>query len=481
MSTIRELVFGGLIFDWLIFDRLVFDWLLNASVQIGLFAILAALLSPFISKAKAKYRHCFYLAVFALCLAAPVFNTLWRARPSVAAQQQPIQGTEHSDHHFWIWNGLSKAHEPSIPIRLTSGAKTALLVIWQVLFLYQLIHFSRGIYRVHRLRRDALPISSSDIRITGGGMAGAMIEMIEMIEPPHGVVLLESTAIDDPVTVGVFRPAIILPSKVIPALDEPDLTAILAHEYGHIRRKDFLVHFLCQLTALPVAWHPGIQYLMSKISQTRELACDDYAAVRVGKRIAYARTLVRLAALCLHVPRSSAMGLGIFDGDNLEDRIMMLTEKPTSLSRAGLIGLAFATTLLFASSTVLARAVSLQEVSASTNTAQKFAGTWHWMFQGQSFATMTLVQNGSGITGTVTPSRIALGDDGELSRADPSDDSAPSPISKTKLEGSALHVTVGDGKQPIEFIVTLKDATHAEIHPVGAPPNMKPIRAERVN
>ncbi len=455
MSTIRELVF---------------DWLFNASLQIGLFAILAAILSPFIAKAKAKYQHCVYLAIFALCLAAPVLNTLWQTRPSVLAkgsQQQLIKATEHSDHHFWVWNGHSEAHESLI---LELGAKTAFLVIWQVLFLYQLIQFSRGIYRAYRLRRDALPISPSEI-----GTAGSMIE------PSHRVALLESTAIDDPVTVGVFHPAIILPSKVIPALDEPDLTAILAHEYGHIRRKDFLVHLLCQLTALPVAWHPGIQYLMSKISQTRELACDDYAAVRLGKRIGYARTLLRLASLCLQVPRSNAMGLGIFDGDNLEARIMMLTEKRTSLSRAGLIGLALATSFLFGSGTVLARAVSLQEASASTNTAKMFAGTWHWMFQGQSFATMILVQNGSGITGTVTPSRIALDDDGELSRADPSDDSTPAPISKTKLEGNALHVTVGNGNQPFEFLVTLKDATHAEIHPIGAPPNMKPIQAERAN
>jgi len=160
---------------------------------------------------------------------------------------------------------------------------------------------------------------------------------------------------------------------------------------------------------------------------------------------------------------------------------MMLTEKRTSLSRAGLIGLAFATILLFGSSTVLAHAVSLQDVPASTNTAQMFAGTWHWMFHGQSFATMSLVQNGSGITGTVTGSKIALDDNGELSRADPSDNSAPSQISKAKLEGNALHVTVTDGNQPFEFIVTLKDATHAEIHPIGAPPNMKPIQAERVN
>jgi beta-lactamase regulating signal transducer with metallopeptidase domain len=459
MSTIREIVF---------------DWLFNASVQIGLFAILAALLSPLIAKAKANYQHCFYLAIFALCLASPVFNTLWQTRPSVVAkisQQQPISGTEHSDHQFWIWNGLSKAHESII---LAPGAKTALLAIWQVFFLYQLIHFSRGIYRVHRLRRDALLISPSEIGMAGSGMNDSGIE------PPHRVVLLESTAIDDPVTVGVFHPAIILPSKVIPILDERDLTAILAHEYGHIRRKDFLVHFLCRLTALPVAWHPGIQYLMSKISRTRELACDDYAAARLGKPIMYARTLLRLASLCLHGPRSNAMGLGIFDGDNLEDRIMMLTEKRTSLSRAGLIGLALTTSFLFGSSTVLARAVSLQEASATTS-VQKFAGTWHWMFHGQSFSTMILVQNGSGITGTVTPSHIALNDDGYLSKADPTGDSTPSPISKTKLEGNGLRVTIGDGDHPFEFFVTLKDATHAEIHPVGAPPNMKPIQAERVN
>jgi len=231
--------------------ELVFDWLFNASVQIGAFAILAAVLSPFIAKAKAKYQHCFYLAIFALCLAAPVFNTLWQTRPSVVAQKQPIQGTEHSDNHFWVLNGHSKAHESII---LSPGVKTTFLVVWQVLFLYQLIHFSRGIYRVHRLRRDALLISLSEIEMAGSGMTGSMIEMIE---PPHRVVLLKSGGIDDPVTVGVFHSAIILPSKVIPALDEPDLTAILAHEYGHIRRKDFLVHFFVSVDRTACGLAPG--------------------------------------------------------------------------------------------------------------------------------------------------------------------------------------------------------------------------------
>jgi Zn-dependent protease with chaperone function len=330
-----------------------------------------------------------------------------------------------------------------------------------------MIRFSRGLYRVHRLRKGALPLS---LNIVPAGM----------LRPPCRVLLLESAAIDDPITIGVFHPAIILPSRVVPSLAAPDLAAILAHEYGHIRRKDFLVHLLCQFIVLPIAWHPGMQYLMAKISQTRELACDDYAALRLGKRITYARTLVRLASLCLHAPRSSAMELGIFDGDNLEDRIMMLTEKRASLSRAGLIGLALTTTLLFASSAMLARALSLQETSASASST-RFAGTWHWMFKGRSFATMTLTQTGSQITGSATESKIALDDNGELSQADPSENRTPVPIARARLEGDALHVTVGNDAHPMEFTVTLKDANHAEIHPLGAPPNMKPILAERIN
>jgi hypothetical protein len=342
-----------------------------------------------------------------------------------------------------------------------------IVAIWGALVLYQLIHFGRGLRRVHRVRRDAWPLSPAEIEVARSAVVS------------HRVAFLKSTGIEAPVAVGVLHPAIILPSKLIPVLGEYELSAVFAHEYAHIRRGDFFVHILCEVLSLPVALHPGIRYLMSKISQTRELACDEHAVVQLGRRRLYARTLLRLASLCFHASRGNAVGLGIFDGDNLEDRIMMLTEKRTSLSRAGLIGLALATSFLFGSSTVLARAVSLQEASASTNTVQMFAGTWHWMFHGQSFSTMVLVQNSSGITGTVTPSRIALDDAGELSKADPSEDSTPSPISRTKLEDNALRVTIGDGDHPFEFLVILKDATHAEIHPVGAPPNMKPIQADK--
>jgi len=445
----------------------VFDLVLNAFLQIGLFAIVAAVFSRLVAKARAKHQYSFYLTVLLFCLAAPVINTLWQSPSAVVAeksQQQVPSDAGGANHRFWSWQGHSKQHKQ---FTIAPGFQSWIVGIWGVLVLLRLARFSRAVHRVHRLRRDASVFSPAQV-----GMAS------QIIEAKYRVALLESTAIDDPVTVGVFHPAILLPSKVLPDLGEQELSAILAHEYGHIRRRDFPVHILCELISLPVAWHPGIGYLMSKISQTRELACDDYAAARFGERRSYANTLLHLASLCLHVPRGSAAGLGIFDGDNLEARIMMLTEKTLSLSRIGVIGLALATSITFGAGAVLAHAMSLQASSAPSNTAEKFAGTWHWMFDGRSFATMILVRSGSGFTGSVTGSRIALNGDGGLLRADLSEDSAPKPITKARLEGSALHITVTDG---FEFIVTLKDDTNVEIQPGGAPPNMKPILAEKIH
>lgn len=445
----------------------LFDLLLNAILQIGFFAVVVAIFSRLVGKTRARHQYCFYLAALLFCLAIPIINTLWQTPSTVVAEKSQLQVPSEAgaaNQLFWIWQGHSKQHRQ---FTIAPGVQSWIVGVWGFLVLLRLARFCRAVHRVHRLRRDASVLSSAQV-----GMAR------QIIAPEYRVALLESTAIEDPVTLGVFHPAILLPSKVLPDLGEQELSVVLAHEYGHIRRRDFAVHILCELISLPVAWHPGIGYLMSKISQTRELACDDFAAALLGKRRSYANTLLHLASLCLHVRRGNAAGLGIFDGDNLEARIMMLTEKKLSLSRTSVIGLVLATSITFSAGAVVAHAMSLQASSQASSKAEKFAGTWHWMFNGKSFATMILVRSGSGFTGSVTGSQIALNDDGGLLRADPSDDSKPKPISKATLEGSVLHITVADG---FEFMVTLKDNTHAEIRPVGAPPNMKPIPAERIH
>jgi beta-lactamase regulating signal transducer with metallopeptidase domain len=435
-------------------EEILFDLLLNALLQIGFFAVVAASFSRLVAKARAKHQYCFYLGVLLFCLAVPVINTLWHIPPTVVAarsQQQLTSEAGAANHRFLIWQEEFNPSQHFVILPWFRGC----IVVWGVLVLVRLGRFTRAFHRVHRLRREASVLSLAEVGVAR-----------QIIEAKHRIMLLESSAIDDPLTAGM-----------LPSLGESELSAILAHEYGHIRRRDFPIHILCELISLPVAWHPGIRYLMSKISQTRELACDDYAAARLGKRRSYANTLLRLASLSVHVSRGNTAALGIFDGDNLETRIMRLTEKRLSLSRASLIGLALAMSITYGSGAVVAHAISLQASTKPSSAAEEFVGTWHWMFGKKSFSTMILARSGPGFAGSITRSRVMLNKDGGLLRADPSEDSTPKPITKATLEGSALHIVADD----FEFIVTLKDDKHAEIHPIEAPPKMKPIPAEKVN
>ena len=156
---------------------------------------------------------------------------------------------------------------------------------------------------------------------------------------------------------------------------------------------------------------------------------------------------------------------------------MQLTMRNKSFTYRSLLGLLLAVGVTFGSGMVFARATSRQTTGSSID-AQRFAGTWNWMFQGSPFATMTLVRSGSGLTGTLTESRIALNNDGTLKKAHASDDKEPKQIAKAELNGAVLRVTVADG---FKFTMSLKDATHGEILPVGAPPKMKPISLVRAH
>ncbi len=443
----------------------LFNLLVNACLQIGLFAIVTAALSRLIAQTKAKHQHAFYLAVLLLCLALPVVNTFLHARPSAVVEKSTwniLGEAQLADQDLWIWKGH---HQARLKLTPRSRTEDVALATWGALFLYQFIRFGRGLGRVYGVRKNARRLSSVEI-----GVARSTI-------PPERVALLASSDIANPVTVGIFRPAVILPASLLPVLEQHEMAAIFAHECAHIRRGDFAVHIACEFLSLPVALHPGIRYLMSKISQTRELACDEHAAVQLGDRRFYARTLLRLASLCLQDAHGNAAGLGIFDGDNLEYRIMTLTKKRKSLSRAAMIGLVLAAGITFGSVAMFARATSRQ-TTGSAAALHSFAGTWHWMFQGRSFATTTLIPSGSGLTGTVTESRVALNDDGGLRKADATDDTTPKKITTAELDGSRLRVKVADG---FEFTMALKDSTHAEILPGGAPPNMKPIPLEKAH
>src|SRR5258708_30797436 len=180
----------------------LFDLLLNAFLQIGFVAIVAAAFSRLVAKARATHQYSFYLTVLLFCVAAPVINTFWQSPSTVVAeksQQQVPSNAGGANHGFWSWGGNSKQHKQ---LTIAPGFQSWIVSIWGVLVLLRLARFSRAVHRFHRLRRDASVLSPTQIVLA-----------TQIIEPRYRVVLLESAAIDDPLTVGLFHPPILLPSK----------------------------------------------------------------------------------------------------------------------------------------------------------------------------------------------------------------------------------------------------------------------------
>ncbi|HEX8604501.1 MAG TPA: M56 family metallopeptidase [Pseudoduganella sp.] len=100
-----------------------------------------------------------------------------------------------------------------------------------------------------------------------------------------------------PFTARLLRPIVWLPLAVLTHLPPDQVSALLAHELAHIRRKDWLWNGLqCAAESL-LFFHPGMWWLSRRIRQERENACDDLAVATGADPIALAEGLTALHRL----------------------------------------------------------------------------------------------------------------------------------------------------------------------------------------
>jgi TonB family protein len=143
----------------------------------------------------------------------------------------------------------------------------------------------------------------------------------------NGVSIAASSRIFSPVTMGLRRKLLLLPVTMVDVLPELDLHTVIAHEFAHMRRKDFMKNLLYELLSLPVAYHPLLWLTRARIMESREMVCDQMAAAMTGRN-EYAQSLLRLASLMVAgTLGSTPHTIGIFDANAFERRLMILTEK----------------------------------------------------------------------------------------------------------------------------------------------------------
>ena len=143
----------------------------------------------------------------------------------------------------------------------------------------------------------------------------------------RAVAVFTSDRIATPLTYGIIKPRIVLPSHV--ELTGDQLTFVMAHECSHIRRHDALKKLIL-LAAVCLHWFNPLIWLMAAVCRRdMELNCDRQVLKTYGPqmRAAYARTLLGLEER----KRFSGVLMECFSISPLEERIrsIMMGRKTT--------------------------------------------------------------------------------------------------------------------------------------------------------
>lgn len=108
------------------------------------------------------------------------------------------------------------------------------------------------------------------------------------------VTLWLSAVADTPLTIGFWKPVILLPVAAINHLSIPQTEAILLHELQHIRRNDYLVNLLIACTEVVLFFNPFARLLTAAIRREREHSCDDLVLQFRYDAAQYAQSLLVL-------------------------------------------------------------------------------------------------------------------------------------------------------------------------------------------
>jgi beta-lactamase regulating signal transducer with metallopeptidase domain len=457
-------------------SQLVATFILNAIWQITAIAALAFLCTKLLHRAPSRFAHGVWIAALGACLLIPTATVVFQHREATgrASELAPIAQPE-------------PAAEPSaraIPVSFHSLSRSvsfsprilyALLWVYGIVLLFHVARLAWFGYQTRRVCQLAYPYPLSP------ALARIVEHCVRSFSLPCVSVLC--TQLSGPATLGFRRPLLLLPETFfLDAIPEDDLSSAISHELAHVLRRDFLFNLLYEIASLPVRFHPCATLILSRIAQTRELACDEIAVQVLPTTRRYATSLLHIAQSMFAGPDSN-YALGLFDTNTLEDRIMNILKNNDTRKTARAVRL-IAVCLIGAASIGLS-AFSLRLNTSHSEDLNPFVGTWEAKYQGTTFFTLHLkLENGS-LGGTcVHGERLTLVN-GEL--IPDGSKLSTHKIVEASVSGKKLLLKIGDENSsdafPLEFTLTGADQAEGRIvvaSDSGTPPPKKPWHFERI-
>jgi hypothetical protein len=139
-----------------------------------------------------------------------------------------------------------------------------------------------------------------------------------------------------PLTLGFLKPVILLPVAMISHLTLQQIEAILIHELGHIRGKDYLLHLLVTLLEGLFFFNPFSRLLIRQLKKEREHCCDDLVLQFKYDPHAYVSALLSLAARQQYAHQFAVAATGSGDKLLLQRARRVLLQQEEDRSRPGI-------------------------------------------------------------------------------------------------------------------------------------------------
>jgi len=346
-------------------SQLLLTFLLNAVWQIALIAALASLGAWLLRRSSIRYQHWVWVAALCLSVLVPLI-TASRTQQADNVSTSAPKFERQLANPVLTNQSLAPQSTPSTgastwSFQLNATLALALVIFYGALVLFRIFRLGQAWFNTRKVREAALPLEGDE------AVEAIIRECAKRLNPDRiRFSVCSSATVAVPITIGFFRPVIILPDALIREGDEDLLTSAIGHELIHVARHDYVLNFLYELLFLPVSFHPAAALLRKRIKQTRELCCDELVAERILNAEVYARSLVALASSAPPLRRLSVTTtVGIADADILEARIMSLLSKP-KLNRRSKKLVLMAVSLLLLIPSFAAAAIAMRFEIATT-------------------------------------------------------------------------------------------------------------------
>jgi beta-lactamase regulating signal transducer with metallopeptidase domain len=206
------------------------------------------------------------------------------------------------------------------PIRIPLRAwLTWFLRLWMIVSLAMLIRLSVSWTVLQRRKFQARTLS--DVR------GQRIAEWLDRCGSKRSAVIAVSDRISSPVAVGPFRPAVLIPVRLLDNLNDEDLEQIGLHEAAHLARRDDVTIIVQRLVEAVFVFHPVVRWITSRLDVEREIACDDFVVQLTARPTAYAECLIRVAEMATGAATALLAAPATGSASALERRLDMLLDR----------------------------------------------------------------------------------------------------------------------------------------------------------